>query len=265
MAQIERIQVYPLKGLDGVDLERAKILAGGTFEHDREFALFDDDGAVINGKRTAKVHTLRTDFDPNSKTLTVSGDKESATDSEQHSFVLSDVTERNAAANWFSSFFGEDLTLRRDQSLGYVDRREMGPSVISTATLETIASWFEEMTVDSARRRLRANVEVSGVPPFWEDQFVGSDSPAFEVDGVRFEGVTPCGRCVVPERDPDTGQAIERFREQFVEKRRESFPEWADRGAFDHFYTAMLIARVPESERGKEIEVGAPVRVLENE
>jgi len=151
------------------------------------------------------------------------------------------------------------VTLRRDTSLGFVDRREMGPSVVSTATLEAVASWFEEMTVEDARRRLRANVEISGVPAFWEDRFVGEDAPGFEVGVVPLEGVTPCGRCVVPQRDPDTGEPIEEFQKRFVTRRRETFPEWADTDAFDHFYSLMVITRVPESDRNRSIAVGDPV------
>jgi uncharacterized protein YcbX len=74
--------------------------------------------------------------------------------------------------------------------------------------------------------------------------------------------VTPCGRCVVPSRDPDTGEEIEDFRETFIERRRETFPEQADEDAFDHLYTLMIIARVPEEERGGTVSVGDEVRVV---
>lgn len=252
MATIERIRVYPVKGLDGIDLEAAEVLDGGTLAHDREFALFDADGDVVNGKRTPRVHDLDVDFDPDATTLSVEGP-----DGDRRMFRLAD--ERERAADWFGDYFDLDVTLRRDEALGHVDRREMGPSVISTATLETVASWFDSMTVDGARRRLRANVEVSGVPAFWEDRFAGADAPAFAAGGVRFEGVTPCGRCVVPRRDPDTGEPTPEFRETFVGKRRETFPEWADAEAFDHFYSLMLIADVPPADRGRSIRTGDPV------
>jgi uncharacterized protein YcbX len=255
MARIEDIRVYPLKGLDGVAVEAAAVLDGGTLAGDREFALFDADGDVLNGKRTDRVHDVRTDFDPGSTELTV------AVDGERRTFDLD--AERERAAAFFGDVFGVDLTLERDESLGFVDRRSMGPSVVSTATLREVASWFEELTVEGARRRLRANVEVSGVPAFWEDRFVGDDAPAFEAGGVRFDGVTPCGRCVVPERDPETGDPTPGFRERFVEQRRETFPEWADPDAFDHYYTLMLIARVPESDRGQTLRVGDEVAVVD--
>ena len=258
MLQIERLRVFPVKGLDGIDVESAEILPGGTLSRDREFALFDVDGDVFNGKRTDRIHDLNAEFDPETGELSVAtpaGDRER--------FALEADEGRDRAASWLGDFFGADLTLERDDSLGYVDRREMGPSVVSTATLREVAGWYDDMSIESARRRLRANVEVSGVPAFWEDRFVGEGAPSFSADGVRFDGVTPCGRCVVPQRDPDTGEAIPEFQERFVEKREETFPEWADDGAFDHYYTLMIIASVPERDRGKALNVGDPVAVLE--
>jgi len=256
MVHVERLTVYPVKALDGMDRESVSIRPGGTLAHDREFAMFDADGDVVNGKRTDRVHDIDTGYDPETGTLSVTTEDDSA------SFALGEERGRSRAADWLSAFFDVDLTVERDETLGYVDRREMGPSVISTATLETVASWFDDVTVDGLRRRLRANVEIGGVPAFWEDRFVGADAPAFEVDGVRFEGVTPCGRCVVPQRDPDTGEQTPDFRERFIERRRETFPEWADRDAFDHFYTLMLIAHVPEADRDADLAVGDPVEVI---
>lgn len=251
MAELAGIRVYPVKGLDGIEVETSEIREGGTLAFDREFALFDDDEEVLNGKRTPRVHEIRTDYEPEAAELTVK------TAEEERTFRLAEAPE--PAETWLSEFFGVELTLERDRSLGYVDRREMGPSVISTATIETVASWFDGLSVESVRRRLRANLELSGVPAFWEDRFVGADAPALDIGGVRIEGVTPCARCVVPQRDPDTGEQTPSFRERFVEKRRETFPGWADEDAFDHLYTTMVIARVPEAERGTTLRVGAAV------
>ncbi|RDI69778.1 MOSC domain-containing protein [Halopelagius longus] len=258
MGEIERISVYPVKGLDGRRLDAAEVLEGGTLERDREFALFDADGDVMNGKRTERVHDVDTTFDTETGALTVR-----TADGEEDEFDLDAESGRERASEWFGEFFGEDLTLKRDRSLGFVDRRGMGPSVISTATLREVASWFDGTTVEGMRRRLRANVEVSGVPAFWEDRFVGPDAPSFVAGDVRFDGVTPCGRCVVPQRDPDTGDRTPEFRERFVERRRETFPEWADEAAFDHFYTLMIITDVPEDYRGATVRVGDTVQSVE--
>lgn len=256
MARLERLRVYPVKGFDGVDVETARIRAGGTLAHDREFALFDGGGEVINGKRTARVHELATDFAPESRRFTVE-----SPDGERRTFDLEQ--DRSRAEEWFTDYFDMDLTLRRSRDRGFVDRPDLGPSVISTATLETVASWFEDMTVADARRRVRANLEIAKVPAFWEDRFVGEDAPDFEIGSVRIQGAIPCGRCVVPQRDPDSGEPTPDFRERFIEKRRITFPAWADDAAFAHDYTLMIITRVPEAQRGSTLTVGEDLRIIE--
>lgn len=260
MAHVARLRIYPVKALDGVDVEAAGLTPGGGLAGDREFALFDEEGEVINGKRTDRVHRLRTDYDPSSDTLTVGTGGSSAPES----FDLG--SEAGRAEAWFSDYFEQPVRLRRDGDRGFPDRPEAGPSVVSTATVETVASWFDGLTTDGVRRRLRCNVEVGGVPAFWEDRFVGDGAPGFVVrttDGldVRFEGVEPCGRCVVPTRDPDTGAPTPGFRERFIERRAATFPDWADPEAFDHDYTLMLIARVPEADRNGTLRVGDEVTV----
>jgi len=257
MAHVERIVAYPVKGLDGVELDRARVLAGGTLAHDREYALSDADGDVVNGKRTAQVHAVGTEYDPATGTLTVD-----PPDAEAGSVQFDLPDESDDTASLFGSIFDLELTLERNATRGFVDRPEMGPSVISTATLETVAGWYDGMSLEGARRRFRANLEIGGVPSFWEDRFVGEEAPAFEVGGLRFEGVTPCGRCVVPSRDPDTGDPIDDFQERFVERREATFPDWADPDAFDHYYTLMVIASVDGADRGETIVVGDDVEVI---
>jgi len=289
MAHIERLRLYPIKGLDGVEVESAQITDAGTLAGDREFAMCDPDAAEIetgadmqtlayNGKQTDRIHDVRTEMDPETGVLTV----DPKTGGDRRRFDLSTESGRTAASEWFGDFVGDPVEVRRHDPPAFVDRPDAGPSVISTATLEEVASWFGDMTVEGARRRLRANVEVGGVPAFWEDRFVGEGSapdsrtasenvgdetPAFTVgdgdDAVRFEGAEPCARCVVPSRDPKTGDPLPEFRERFVERRETTFPEWADREAFPHLYTVMLISRVPEAWRRRSISIGDAVRVAE--
>jgi len=253
MARVGRLRVYPVKALDGVEVGTASITTGGTLGSDRQYALFGPEGDPINGKRTPLVHELDAEYDLESDVITLDDG------SGPRQFDL-DADRRDAEA-WFSAYFGTETTIRSDRELGFVDRRSAGPSVVSTATLEAVASWFEDLSVESVRRRLRANVEIEGVPAFWEDRFVGAGAPTFEAGGVTFEGVEPCGRCVVPTRDPDTGEPLPGFRERFVERRRATFPEFADPDAFDHYFALMLVASIPENDRGKAIETGADVTV----
>ena len=256
MATVERLSVYPVKGLDGIDVDRTDILEGGTFRYDREFALFDTDGEVLNGKRTEAVHDLTTGFDPKAGLFEVETEA-----GERRQFDLGDASE--PAEEWFSDYFSVELELRRDASLGFVDRREMGPSVISTATLETVASWFDEISVDSMRRRLRANIELGGVPAFWEDHlFADRDHRIrFSIGDTSFVGVNPCQRCVVPTRDPDTGEEYPEFQSIFVENRRKTMPAWSGGDWFDHDFRLMVNTVVPQSSWGETIAVGDRVVV----
>jgi uncharacterized protein YcbX len=248
------LRIYPVKTLDGMAVETAEITSGGTLAGDRAYALFGPEGEPINGKRTPRVHELDVAFDLASGSLTVAADREPRT------FSLD--TERAAAEGWFTDYFGIETTIERAGETGFVDRRSAGPSVVSTATIEEVASWFGDLTADGVRRRLRTNVEVGGVPAFWEDRFVGESAPTFAVGGTEFEGVEPCGRCVVPARDPDTGEALPEFRERFIERRKATFPGFADPEAFDHHFTVTLIASIPEQDRETRLTVGDAVSVL---
>jgi uncharacterized protein YcbX len=274
MAHIERLQLYPVKGLDGIEVDAARITDAGTLAGDREYAMCDPEAEAVetgsdmqtlayNGKQTDRIHDVRTTFDPETAALTV----DPKTDAARRRFDLSTEAGRAEASAWFGDFVGDPVEVRRHAPPAFVDRPDAGPSVISTATLSEVASWFEDMTVEGARRRLRANVEVGGVPAFWEDRFVGDGAPTFTVgegdEAVRFEGAEPCSRCVVPSRDPETGDPLPEFRERFMRRREATFPEWADRDAFPHLYTVMLISQVPEASRGRPISVEDAVTVPE--
>lgn len=265
MAHIENLWVYPVKGLDAMEVEEISISEGGTFQGDREYALLDPDedniiedrfdsvGKTFNGKEIDHTHEITSEFDPQSHLLTLTR-RETG---EQFQFDL--TIERDDASEWFSEFVGEPVELRHKSPPSFIDRPKLGPSVISTGTLEEVSSWFDEMTVEGARIRLRPNIEISGVPPFWEDRFLGDNPSGFKVNGTYFEGAEACARCVVPSRDPETGEPIKQFQEKFARRREETLPEWADRSAFEHFFTVMLITKIHEENYGNTIKVGDTV------
>ncbi|WP_235063441.1 MOSC domain-containing protein [Candidatus Halobonum tyrrellensis] len=268
--RLGRITVFPVKSLPGSSRETVRLVDGGALEHDREFAVVDADGEYVNGKRTDAVHGLDAAFDPAADELRFrvreSVPSTGALDpGDAGRFALPD--ERAAAEAWLGEFFGFPVELRRDRAGGHPDTTDYatGPSVVSAATLRTVASWFDGLDADGVRRRLRANLEVENVPAFWEDRLVGSAGRVvpFEVGGVELEGVRPCPRCVVPSRDPETGERYERFRETFVERREATFPEWATTDRFDHMYSLMVHTAAPAAAVGADLAVGDPVTVGE--
>lgn len=267
MAHIENLWVYPVKGLDRMAVDSITINDAGTFRGDREYAMldpeensviedrFDSVGKTFNGKEIDHTHEVKSTFDPSSHELTLLM-RETG---EEVTFDLQ--TERDAASEWLSEFVGESIELRHRDPPSFIDRPKLGPSVISTGTLEEVASWFDDMTVEGARIRLRPNIEIGGVPPFWEDRFLGDDPAGFQVGETRFDGAEACARCVVPSRDPDTGEPIKDFEQRFAEYREEKLPDWAPREEFEHFFTVMLITKIPSADYGTTVSVGDEVTV----
>ena len=129
-----------------------------------------------------------------------------------------------------------------------------GPTIISTATLEAIASWYPGLDVEEVRLRFRTNIEISGVPAFWEDQLFAEpeDTVNFQMGNVQFMGINPCQRCVVITRDSQTGETDLKFQKTFVTQRQTTLPEWAERSRFNHFYRLAINTRLPVTEAGKK-------------
>ena len=61
--ELVRICLFPIKSLDGVVVEAARVLGDGALEFDRRWRLVDRRGRLVNGKRTAAVHRVAARFD----------------------------------------------------------------------------------------------------------------------------------------------------------------------------------------------------------
>ena len=263
MATLSHIAVHPVKSLDPVSRERVGITDIGGLAGDRTYALVDADGEYVNGKRTDAVHRLRTDVALESDVLTIG---EQGRETEQQ-FHLRD--EREQLESWLTSYFGFEVRVRdgiggsQTDGVVYGDESRAGPTLVSRATLREVASWFEGVTPTEMRLRLRPNLVVEGVPAFWEDRLFSTPAARLRIGTVTLDGTRPIPRCVVPTRDPHTGEAIPNFREQFINNRRGTLPEWTDTDAFDgNFYTLMTGLSIPESERAGELRVGDSVELL---
>ncbi|MBK6772560.1 MAG: hypothetical protein IPG78_10635 [Ignavibacteria bacterium] len=70
------------------------------------------------------------------------------------------------------------------------------------------------MDLEEARKRFRATVEIDGVPAFWEDHLFSNEGKRieFKIGDVTLFGISPRARCVVPTRNPETGEVIHAFR-----------------------------------------------------
>ncbi|ELZ93020.1 hypothetical protein C440_11991 [Haloferax mucosum ATCC BAA-1512] len=250
---LDRIAIYPVKSLDPEFVERAEIVENGGLRGDREYAIFDEDGNYVNGKRERAVHRIRSSVALEAGTVRLSAPEMD----EYHGPI-------GEADGWLSEYFGYPVELRRDRDGGFPDDTDAsGPTVISTATIETVASWFDGIDTDEMRRRLRPNLELDAPDAFWEDHLFDQRETTveFSFETTAFEGVNPCQRCVVPTRNPDTGEETPGFRETFVTKRRETLPEWSGGDWFNHDFRLMVNTAVPESSWGDALSVGDSVSV----
>ncbi|MGB7413099.1 MAG: MOSC N-terminal beta barrel domain-containing protein [Thermosynechococcaceae cyanobacterium] len=258
MPQLSRILLYPIKSLDGVAVTEAVLLKGGALQGDLEFAIIDQKGRIINGKRDAKIHRVRSQFDLCKRLihLNVQGESTAA------SFHLDQ--QRSALEVWLSDFFGQPVALIQNLETGFPeDLDSTGPTIVSEATLKTVASWYPSLDFKTIRCRFRTNLELDAAKPFWEDRlFSEPDCPIpFQIGAVAFRGTNPCQRCPVPTRNPETGEAYEGFQKTFVAKRRETLPDGVIRSRFNHFYRLTVNTRVPASEAGKVLRIGDSLHI----
>uniref|UniRef100_A0A7C4QSN3 MOSC domain-containing protein n=1 Tax=Schlesneria paludicola TaxID=360056 RepID=A0A7C4QSN3_9PLAN len=255
MPRLAAISLYPMKSCTGQPVSTAVVLSTGALQHDRQFALRDAGGRFWNAKRTPMFHRWRTWLAVERRVLTLrDADREWAWHLDR---------DRAAVESWFAERLGEPVRLDEDPRGGFPDDTAApGPTVISTATLEAVAGWFPTLTVDDVRQRFRANLEIDGVDPFWEDRLYGPAGSVrpLRVGGVVWCGVNPCQRCVVPSRDPMTGEPLPGFQKVFSERRAATLPEWAPATRFDHFYRLAVNTRLL-SGAGHTIAVGDSVEL----
>ncbi len=250
--RLGRIQIFPIKSLDGVRVEEARITSGGILEHDRIYAIFDQDGRVVNGKRTQRVHQLRCEFDAAIKEVRL-------WQNDQPARTQFSLDEPDRIGRWLSDFFGFSAALQHEAQKGFPDdRTAFGPTITSEASLQVIQAWYPELTLESVRHRFRTNLELVGGEPFCEDRLFGlpDELKPFQIGSVQFLGHNPCQRCVVPTRDPGNGEAVPDFQKKFMQLRQESLPAWANAQRFNHFYRFAVNTSIPATEAGKKLRIG---------
>ncbi len=124
--RVGRISIFPIKSLDGLLVESARITAGGILENDRVFAIYNEQGKVVNGKRTPRIHELRSLFEPEIREVRLWPNGQTP-----QQFQLDAPA---SLEKWLGDFFGFPVVLRRETEKGFPDDREaFGPSIVSEA------------------------------------------------------------------------------------------------------------------------------------
>lgn len=256
---LSRITIYPVKSLDGIDLQKAEIAEGGCLLHDREYAISDEEGKFIIGKSNPLVHTLRSSVDFENETISFRPMNETS----WTGFHLQ--KEKSNIELYLSDYFGVKTNWHQNKTGRFMDIPDIsGVTVLSTASLQEISTWYNNMDIEETRKRFRATIEIEGVPAFWEDHLFSKDGKGikFTVGDVAMFGMGPRARCVVPSRNAETGEVIHAFPKSFAKHRAATLPQWSTLDEFGHHYYLTVNCYIPATEIGKIIEKGNEVKII---
>ncbi len=257
MPTIDRITVYPIKSFDGHEQTKSEVLANGALANDRRYALVDSWGKYVNGKNCPRIHRIRSIFSDDLTQVTLSCDGRS------EQFTLTEHAD--GLALWFGEILGQKCRLIENQDGGFPDDSESpGPTLVSTATLEAIRGWFDDLDLDEVRRRFRFNFEVANTPAFWEDGLVPETRQLrrFRIGDLVWQGSGICRRCVVPTRDSQDGSVTAVFAKEFVRRREETLPDWAPRDRFDTYYRLGANTRLDSESNAGVVQIGDSVEIV---
>jgi uncharacterized protein len=229
------------------------VTSGGALEFDRRWALVDEQGNFINAKRFAQIHAIRSCFNLSELTIHLS-----APGMSDAQFEMADP----ALAMWFSKYFDRPIHIQTNITNGFPDDTvASGPTIISTASLIEMASWYPNISISEIRRRLRSNIEITADSAFAEDRLFTNNPQDFWIGAVPLQGINPCQRCIVPTRDAVTGSIDVGFQKTFNEHRAATLPTDVDRSRFNHFYRVSVNTRISTLGIGKTLRVGDVVKM----
>ena len=255
---VSKIRIYPVKSLDPVELNEVTI-SERSLLHDREFAIFDENGKFVNGKRTPEINKIRAFFDLENYLI------ELKIEGSETINVFNLTEEKPLLNKYLSDYFGYKVFVKQTPDGDFLDIPVYsGLTVLSTSTLDSLSEFFPEIPIEQMRRRFRANIEISGAEPLWEDHLFDKPGNAVEykIGDVRLFGVAPRARCIVPTRDPDTGITYPYFTKEFVEYRKNSLPENSLLPEYEHFYFLSVDTFIPDTENGKTIKKDDKIEII---
>lgn len=258
---LARIRIFPIKSLDPYEVDRAQLLQGAGLVGDREYALFDADGGLLNAKRLGEaLVSVRASYTGNG------GCVELRSGAACDVFCLEE--DQGRIQEWFGQQLGQAVSFRRDSRGGFPDDEEAsGPTLISTASLNAVSRWFG-LETEECRRRFRANLEIEGLDPFEEDTLYGPPGRPrrFRIGDVELLGTNPCARCAVPSLDSRTGSLPDpAFARRFSTWRERS--RWPDSeiAGYGHFYRLAVNTRVASSHGVRTLRVGDSLNLVNSD
>ncbi|MFS4493504.1 MOSC domain-containing protein [Maribacter sp. 2308TA10-17] len=258
---ISKIRLYPVKSLDPVEVNEAEI-GIRSLKHDRAFAMVAEDRRYVNGKRTGRVNQLGTTYDLDKRLISLTPTASGIT----QTFEL---REGNKELNgYLENYFKIKLKLYHRTKGELMDiPGASSVTILGEASLQSLHADLSGHTLEDLRLRFRANLELSGTSPFWEENLFETPGTGvrFKVgDDVEMIGISPRARCNVPPRNPLTGETDKSFVKNMIKSRANSLPEDSTLSTHgEHLYYLSVNTYLSESEVGKLITLGDTIEIID--
>ena len=251
-AFVNKLIVYPIKSLDGIELPEVELTEYGNLKMDRQFAFKTEEDAFVNAKRFPEILKIRASYDLENSQLSLKDEN----DSERFDLHL----ENQMLNEFISDKLGKKIKLHENLKGGFPDdTKRQGPTVCSTQSFKILSEWFPHLTLESLRRRFRANIELNAESSdaFWEDELLFNGKSEISFKNSQIKLVKPCPRCPVPSRDPETAERDNSFQLKFEEFRK-SYRQYDQRELYPHYYLYAINTTVLKSgaiEKGEALEI----------
>lgn len=223
---ISQLFIYPIKSVGGISVDSSPVTSTGLL-HDRRWMLVDQHGRFISQRENSILALLRIQI--RSSTLVVFHKDHPTTSIEIPIFDPAEVNSLprlgviiwndlcNAIvypqpySDWFTRVLETpcqlvymDDTVRREVDKTYAFRNEINSFSDGFPLLMIGQSSLDDLNARLPYpipiNRFRPNLVFEGGYPFQED-----DMPIFEINGLEYQAVKPCARCIIPTIDQETG------------------------------------------------------------
>jgi hypothetical protein len=211
LASVAWIAFAPVKSLALVGLDRVTVGPNGL-PNDRAFAVLDEEGRLLNGKRAGRLALVRPALDPTAETLALrfpDGSEAAGPlvvgEAMEGSFFKQPTRVHLVDGPWseaLSSFLGRRVRLVKIDEPGTGPDRGPSVSAFSMAALARLArDGGAAEPLDP--RRFRMSFGIDGIDAYGEDRWVDR---RVRIGEAVVEVAGNVGRCAVTTHDPDTGE-----------------------------------------------------------
>lgn len=232
MVQIEKLNIYPVKSLQGISLQQAELTVRG-FRYDRNWMITDQDGRFLTQREVPSFATIQVDLMDNGLRLTAKsgeqldipfdGKNREIREAEIWGDQCKAFDEGDLVSDWLTDFIGtvkgsrlrlvrihdgfrrnvdpDHLKKGEDPHTAFADGYPYlitSVSSLNRLNNKLIESGADEVPMD----RFRPNIVIGGTEPFAENRL---EELASEDGSYRLGLRKPCKRCKVTTVDQKAG------------------------------------------------------------